>query len=97
MDKQGIIETSKKRREGERIFYTSCPANGCWDSACVLKCHEKDGKIIAIEPDDSVNPNDSRETAVGRTRGRATCRCARAPWAIPGRRSCTPTRAFCIP
>ena len=29
MDKQGIIETSKKRREGERIFYTSCPANGC--------------------------------------------------------------------
>lgn len=61
MDKQGIIETSKKRREGERIFYTSCPANGCWDSACVLKCHEKDGKIIAIEPDDSVNPNDSRE------------------------------------
>ena len=56
MDKQGIIESSRKRREGERIFYTSCPANGCWDSACVLKCHEKDGKIIAIEPDDSVNP-----------------------------------------
>ena len=56
MDKQGIIESSRKRREGERTFYTSCPANGCWDSACVLKCHEKDGKIIAIEPDDSVNP-----------------------------------------
>ena len=29
MDKQGIIEASRKRREGERIFYTSCPANGC--------------------------------------------------------------------
>ena len=28
MDKQGIIETSKKRREGERIFYPSCPATG---------------------------------------------------------------------
>ena len=55
MDKQGIIDASKARREGERIFYTSCPANGCWDSACVLKCHIKDGKIIAIEPDDSVN------------------------------------------
>ena len=59
MDKQAIIDASRKRREGERIFYTSCPANGCWDSACILKCHEKDGKIIAIEPDDSVNPNDS--------------------------------------
>ena len=61
MDKQGIIDASKKRREGERIFYTSCPANGCWDSACVLKCHAKDGKVIAIEPDDSINRNDSRE------------------------------------
>ncbi len=61
MDKQGIIDASKKRREGERIFYTSCPANGCWDSACVLKCHLKDGKLIAVEPDDSVNANDSRE------------------------------------
>ena len=61
MDKQGIIEASRKRREGERIFYTSCPANGCWDSACVLKCHVKDEKLIAVEPDDSVNPNDSRE------------------------------------
>lgn len=61
MDKQGIIDASRERREGERIFYTSCPANGCWDSACVLRCHEKDGKIIAIEPDDSVNKNSSRE------------------------------------
>ena len=61
MDKQGIIDASSARREGERIFYTSCPANGCWDSACVLKVHEKDGKVIAIEPDDSVNKNDSRE------------------------------------
>ena len=47
MDKQGIIEASRHRREGERIFYTSCPANGCWDSACILKCHVKDGKVIA--------------------------------------------------
>lgn len=61
MDKQGIIDASKKRREGERIFYTTCPANGCWDSACVLKCHLKDGKLIAVEPDDTVNKNDSRE------------------------------------
>ena len=50
MDKQGIIDASRNRREGERIFYTSCPANGCWDSACVLKCHAKDGKLIAVAP-----------------------------------------------
>ena len=61
MDKQAIIDASRKRREGERIFYTSCPANGCWDSACILKCHVKDNKLIAVEPDDSVNANDSRE------------------------------------
>ena len=61
MDKQELIEESRKRHESDRIFYTSCPANGCWDSACVLRCHVKDGKIIAIEPDDSVNKNSSRE------------------------------------
>lgn len=61
MDKQGIIDASRKRREGERIFYTTCPANGCWDSSCVLKCHIKDEKLIAVEPDDTVNKNDSRE------------------------------------
>ena len=47
--------------KGSGSFYTSCPANGCWDSACILKCHVKDNKLIAVEPDDSVNANDSRE------------------------------------
>lgn len=61
MDKQGIIDASRKRREGERIFYTSCPVNGCWDSACILKCHIKDGKLTAIEPDDSINGHMCRE------------------------------------
>ena len=61
MDKQDIIDARKKAREGERIFYTSCPNNGCWDSACILKCHEKDGKLIAIEPDDSINAGMCRE------------------------------------
>ena len=61
MDKQGIIDASKKAHEEDRVFYTSCPANGCWDSSCILKCHVKDGKIFNIEPDDTVNANDSRE------------------------------------
>ena len=61
MEKQDIIESSKKNHEYDRIFYTSCPANGCWDSACILKCRIKDGKIVSIEPDDTINKNSSRE------------------------------------
>ena len=65
VDKQGIIDASRAKHEGERIFYTSCPANGCWDSACVLKCHVKDNKLIAIEPDDTVNANESSREDCG--------------------------------
>ena len=61
MDKQTFIDASKKEHEVDRVFYTSCPASGCWDSACILKCSVKDGKIISIEPDDTINKNDSRE------------------------------------
>lgn len=61
MDMRDPAQAKAKRHEGERIFYTTCPANGCWDAACILKCHEKDGKLVAIEPDDSVNPGNCRE------------------------------------
>ena len=94
MDKQAIIDASKKRREGERIFYTSCPANGCWDSACVLRCHEKDGKIIAIERTIPSTKTTAARIAAGRTSGRATSRCAPARWVMPGSRNSTPRRDF---
>ncbi len=61
MDKRGIIDAGRRAREGERVFYASCPNNGCWDSACILRCHEKDGKLVAIEPDDSINKGSCRE------------------------------------
>lgn len=61
MDKQEFIDARRKEREGERIFYTSCPNNGCWDSACILKCHVKDGKLVAVEPDDTINAGNCRE------------------------------------
>ena len=61
MDEKAFIESRQKAREGERIFYTSCPQNGCWDSACILKCHEKDGKLVSVEPDDSINAGMCRE------------------------------------
>ena len=39
MDMRDPAQAKAKRHEGERIFYTTCPANGCWDAACILKCH----------------------------------------------------------
>ena len=91
MDSSRYAQEKAARHEGERIFYTTCPANGCWDAACILKCHEKDGKLVAIEPDDTINAGNPRE-AVGYQN-----RCARAPWATPGRRSSTARPACSIP
>lgn len=93
MDKQAIIDASRKRREGERIFYTSCPANGCWDSACILKCHVKDNKLIAVEPDDSVNANDSREDCGWENIWKGNVQMRRARWVTRGRRRLRPKRA----
>lgn len=50
-----------QRHEGEKIKYTTCYQNGCWDAVCVLKCHVKNNKITAIEADDSINVGSARE------------------------------------
>ena len=47
--------------QGEQVRYTTCYQNGCWDAVCILKCRTKDGKITAIEPDDSINRGSARE------------------------------------
>ena len=44
---------------GDIIRYTSC-GDHCWNM-CVLKVHIRDGKIIAVEPDDTINPGLPRE------------------------------------
>jgi anaerobic dimethyl sulfoxide reductase subunit A len=44
-------------------FYTGCNVN-CGGGSCVLKVHCKDGRIIAIEPDDRYNRNLGREDEV---------------------------------
>lgn len=61
MNRDELIQKSKSIHDADRVFYTTCPQNGCWDSACVLKCYEKDGKLLAVEPDDTVNKNNVRE------------------------------------
>jgi len=51
-----------QKHEGEEIFYTTCPLDGCFSSAvCLLKIHKKDGVVTAITPDDTVNKGIARE------------------------------------
>ncbi len=61
MDQNEIVQKLAKRHEGEEVRYTTCYQNGCWDAVCILKCRTKDGKITAIEPDDSINAGMGRE------------------------------------
>jgi anaerobic dimethyl sulfoxide reductase subunit A len=47
--------------EGEETRYTQCWLNGCFGSACVLKCRIKDGKLVSVEPDDTIHAGSARE------------------------------------
>lgn len=48
--------------DNEETVYTSCSANGCFD-LCLLKVHKKNGKVTAIETDDTCNLGSGREDA----------------------------------
>jgi len=48
---------------GEDIKYTNCCQNGCWAATCTLKVHVKNGAMTAIEPDDTINANVTRDDA----------------------------------
>ncbi len=48
------------KHQDEEIHYTTCPQNGCFEM-CVLRTHVKDGKVTAIETDDSVHEGMGRE------------------------------------
>ena len=61
MSRETIVEKLSERHEGVEHFYTTCHNNGCWDATCLIKCGVKDGKIVSIEPDDSVNAGVARE------------------------------------
>lgn len=62
--KEGQLEAVRERimevHDNEETVYTSCAANGCFD-LCVLKVHKKDGKVTAIETDDTINLGSGRE------------------------------------
>lgn len=61
MTKEKLLKKLGDAHEGTQIKYTCCSQNGCWDASCIVKCEVKDGKLVSLSPDDSVNPKCSRE------------------------------------
>ncbi len=49
------------RHEGVTVRYTTCWCNCGGNHNCVIKALVKDGKVVAVEPDDRYNKNMARE------------------------------------
>jgi len=52
-------DVSEDRQEKDVIRYTSCGFH-CFDQ-CVLKVRIRDGRILSVEPDDTIHPGTARE------------------------------------
>jgi anaerobic dimethyl sulfoxide reductase subunit A len=50
-------------KQGIETKYTTCRCNCGGNFSCVIKAHVKDGRVIAVEPDDRYNKNVGREDA----------------------------------
>ena len=61
MSKEQIISDLMQKHEDEKICYTTCMQNGCWDAICIVRTRSKNGKLVAVEPGDSINPGEARE------------------------------------
>ena len=48
----------------DRVVYTTCMCNCGSNHQCVLKAHVKDGRGVAVEPDDRYNTGVGREDEV---------------------------------
>ncbi len=58
-----VVKGLRKLHAGEEVLYTGCRIN-CGGSQCVLKVRRRNGRVMAIEPDDHYNPGVGREDAV---------------------------------
>jgi anaerobic dimethyl sulfoxide reductase subunit A len=54
----------ENKHKGETVAYTTCRCNCGGNHQCVIKARVKDGKVVAVEPDDRYNTNVGREDAV---------------------------------
>jgi anaerobic dimethyl sulfoxide reductase subunit A len=57
------LQCTPYHRDGS-TFYTTCRCNCGGNFQCVIKAHVRDGKVVAVEPDDRYNKNVGREDAV---------------------------------
>ncbi|MFC1902178.1 molybdopterin-dependent oxidoreductase [Chloroflexota bacterium] len=55
---------SDAKHQGTSTVYTTCRCNCGGNQQCVIKAHVKEGKVVAVEPDDRYNTNVGREDAV---------------------------------
>lgn len=60
--REKVLEELKEKRSEEKIVYTTCSQNGCFD-LCLLKAHVKDGVITSVETDDTIHKGFGREDA----------------------------------
>jgi anaerobic dimethyl sulfoxide reductase subunit A len=56
-----MSDRSAPGKDGIKTVYTSCRCNCGGNEQCVIKAYVKDGKVIAVEPDDRYNKNIGRE------------------------------------
>jgi len=49
------------RHQGEKVVYATCICNCGSNSQGVLRAHVKDGRVVAVEPDDRYNTGAGRE------------------------------------
>jgi anaerobic dimethyl sulfoxide reductase subunit A len=59
-----ISENFRKGFKGAKTVYTTCQCNCGNTSQCVFKAHIKDGKVVAVEPDDRYNTGVGREDEI---------------------------------
>lgn len=57
------MNISQSADSDEKMVYTACQCNCGGNSQCVIKAHVRDGRVVAVEPDDRYNPNVGREDA----------------------------------
>jgi anaerobic dimethyl sulfoxide reductase subunit A len=56
-----VFLDSSNEQQGKTMVYTTCRCNCGGTHQCVIKAHVKDGKVVAVEPDDRLNRNIGRE------------------------------------
>ncbi len=59
-----VMQKYPERYKDAATFYTTCRCNCGGNHQCVIKALVKDGKVVAVEPDDRYNKNVGREDEV---------------------------------